>query len=414
MWTWLLWGSVAAVLYAYAGYPFILYLLGRFSRRRVVCSRCASPAVTLIISAYNEARVIRRKLENSLDLDYPRQLLDIVVASDGSDDDTVAIASEYIEWGVRVVHQAVRRGKSAMLNDVLASVQSDIVVFTDANAMFERGAVRRLACAFEDDAVGCVVGRLAYAEDGATSAGRGEGMYWRYEGMISRLESRIGHVCVANGSIFAARTPMVRHLYPEVANDFQIPVDVAAAGADIVYEPAAVARECVAHHWQEEFGRKVRIVLRGFTGFSALHRRIGGFRRFQFISHKLLRWQVGWLMIIAFISSAVLSRQSLFYAIVTAAQIGFYALAAVGWMRRCRPASQRVFYIPFYFTLVNCAALVATVRFAMGRRQSLWEKAESTRRDLPAVVAVVPATAVAPATATTDREVEVAPELAEN
>jgi hypothetical protein len=186
-------------------------------------------------------------------------------------------------------------------------------------------------------------------------------------------------VLVANGSIFAARRELIRELYPDVANDFQIPFDVANQGRGVVYEPRAVAIECSAEHWEEEFGRKVRIVLRGITGFSRLRPRIRGLRLWQFVSHKLLRWSVGAFLLVLLASSIALARHSTGYAIFLAVQLLCYAAAAGGWAVRRRQSVPRVLYVPFYFTMVNWAALAAMVRFVAGRRQAVWDKAASTR-----------------------------------
>jgi cellulose synthase/poly-beta-1,6-N-acetylglucosamine synthase-like glycosyltransferase len=204
--------------------------------------------------------------------------------------------------------------------------------------------------------------------------------------VISRLESRLGSVLVANGSIFAIRRDLFRPLYPEVANDFQIPFDIAAQGKRIVYEPGALATEPTTVYWREEFGRKVRIVLRGLAGWSLLRGRIRGLRRWQFWSHKMLRWMVGGASVAAFAASAALaSGESAVYVLLFGAQCAFYAAAAIGYLTRDGRRPRRVFYVPFYFTMVNAAALTAFIRFLFGERLAVWEKAESTRLSPSAV-----------------------------
>ena len=378
MWSFLFWASLALLVYVYAGYPAILAVLGRWCRRPSSVPEAAPlPSVCLIVSAHDEEAVIRQKIENSLALEYDGRL-SIVVASDGSTDRTDAIAREYHDHGVELFHGPVRRGKSAVLNDVLGARREDVVVFTDANALFARDAVARLAEHFRSPAVGCVVGELKYVRD-ASTVGQGESLYWRYEARVKELESRLESVLVANGSIFAARRALVRELYFDVANDFQIPFDIANQGAGIVYEPAAVAVERSAELWEEEFGRKVRIVLRGITGFTRLNQRIRGLRAWQFVSHKLLRWSVGAMLAVVLASSVALAGRSPWYAGFLVLQLACYAAAAAGWFVRRRENVPRVLYVPFYFTMVNAAALVALCRFVAGRRQATWEKAASTR-----------------------------------
>lgn len=378
MWLFLFWGSLALVLYTYAGYPAILYAIGRFrSRRDAQPATLAPSSVCLIISAFNEERVIRQKIENSLALDRVGPMT-IVVASDGSNDRTVPIAREYEDHGVRVLDSPLRRGKNATLNEVVRSLTEDVIVFTDANSLLAHDAVVRLLARFHDASVGCVVGELKYADD-VTSVGQGESLYWRYESRVKMLESRLGSVLVANGSIFAVRRPLFRDCFPDMANDFQTPFDVANQGYGTVFEPDAVAVERTAQLWEEEFGRKVRIVLQGLTGFARLYARMHGVRLWQFISHKLIRWCVGAVLVVTLISAAVLARNNAYFAGFLAFQLACYTAALGGWLMRRKEKMPRVLQVPFYFMMVNCAALVAMGRFVTGSRQVVWEKAESTR-----------------------------------
>lgn len=380
MWQLLFWGSVVVVGYTYFGYPALLFIIARFRRhRRAPGPAGAPPKVCLIISAFNEEAVIRDKIENSLSQRYPEDRLTILVASDGSDDDTIAIADEYADQGVLVRHWPDRRGKSSVLNDIVRELEHDVVVFTDANALFAPDAIETLVRPFADPGIGCVVGKLRYIERDSTSVGRGESVYWKYEAMISSLESELESVLVANGSIFAIRRECFRELYPDVANDFQVPFDVASQGYGVVYEPRARADEHTTVYWHEEFDRKIRIVLRGLTGFAALRKGIHGFRLWQFWSHKLLRWTVGFFIFAAFGANILLAGQSLFFTLTLAAQVVFYLAALNGWMTRGRGRPRRWLYIPFYFTMVNASAAIAIVKFLAGHRQSVWEKAESTR-----------------------------------
>jgi cellulose synthase/poly-beta-1,6-N-acetylglucosamine synthase-like glycosyltransferase len=333
--------------------------------------------VCLVISAFNEENVLRPKIENSLALAYPGRL-SIVVASDGSTDRTVDIAAQYRDKGVELWHSSLRRGKNAVLNEVVPSRTEDVIVFTDANSLFAPDAVALLVAGMQDAHVGCVVGELSYARD-LTSVGQGESMYWRYEMKIKELESRLGSVLVANGSIFALRRELFCELFVDVANDFQIPFDVANQGRAIIYERRAIAVERSAELWGEEFGRKVRIVMRGVAGFAHLHGRIRGRRLWQFVSHKLLRWSAGPILAVLFIATAALASHSMGFTAFLAVQVVCYAAALLGWRLHARVQVPKILYVPFYFTMVNSAAVVAFIRFASGARQVVWEKAESTR-----------------------------------
>ena len=380
MWQFFFWLSVGVVLYCYAGYPLVLLLLDKFkSKTAEPTGDDSCPSLCLVISAFNEEKVLRKKIENSLSLDYPRDKYSIVVASDGSTDGTVRIAEEYRAQGVRLRHWPVRAGKSAALNNVVRELRDDVVVFTDANSLFAEDALLKLVRHFRDEKIGCVVGKLRYVDRHTTSVGKGESLYWKYEGMISVLESALKSVLVANGSIFAIKRHLFTELYPEVANDFQLPTEIAHQGYGVIYDPEAIALERLTVFWQEEFQRKVRIVLRGITGFSVMRHKFEGMRLWQFFSHKLLRWSIAPFMFLALLSSAMLSEGSALYMTFFALQVVFYMAAVNGWRVSRTRKPQRLFYLPFYFTMVNFAASVALFRFVTGRRQAFWEKAESTR-----------------------------------
>jgi cellulose synthase/poly-beta-1,6-N-acetylglucosamine synthase-like glycosyltransferase len=382
MWLFLFWGSLGLVLYTYAGYPAILYLIGRLrAPRETPATSPHAPSVCLIISAFNEEAVIREKIENSLALERSGPMR-IIVASDGSSDRTVAIAREYEDHGVDIGDYSMRRGKNTTLNEVVRGVSEDIIVFTDANSLLSRDAILRLLARFHDETVGCVVGELKYSQD-TTAVGEGESLYWRYESRLKSFESALGSVLVANGSIFAVRSHLFSDLFPDVANDFQTPFDVANLGFDTVYEPRAVAVERSAELWEEEFDRKVRIVLQGLTGFGRLRSRMHGLRLWQFISHKLIRWCVGAVLMVTLVSSFVLARGNVFFAAFLVAQLLCYLCAFGGWLLRRRKKMPLALHVPFYFTMVNFAALVAMIRFVAGGRQVVWEKAESTRVSTP-------------------------------
>jgi hypothetical protein len=256
--------------------------------------------------------------------------------------------------------------------------------------MFAEDALDRLVARFEDPGIGCVVGKLRYVERHTTSVAKGEGLYWRYEGMLSMLESSLQSVLVANGSIFAIRRDLFPYLHPEVANDFQIPIEIGAEGYGVVYEPEAMAFEQSTMFWQEEFQRKIRIIVRGLAGLWKLRDKITGFRRWQFVSHKLLRWAAGPILIATLISNAVLMRDSVFYSVTMMGQLFVYLAALNGWRMRKTRKPHPLFYLPFYFTMVNLAAVVAFLRFLSGERRSVWEKAESARA-VPAVAPAYPA-----------------------
>ncbi|MCU0638681.1 MAG: glycosyltransferase family 2 protein [Candidatus Krumholzibacteria bacterium] len=374
----LFYGITGIIIYVYAGYPLMLAIFGIFKRRALPRGETRLPSVALIISAHNEDRIIREKIENSLKLDYPRNLLRIIVASDGSVDRTNNIVRDYEGYNISLKTFEKREGKSATLNKAILGVEEEIVVFSDANAFYREDALLKLVRHFADEEVGCAVGRLIYL-DSESYVGRGESLYWRYEGLLNRLESRMKSVLVATGTIFAIRRSLFRPVIRDVANDFQTPAEIASQGYGVVYDGEAVAYERSSYFFTEEFNRKRRIIVRGLTGFNHLKGDFGGsFRIYQFVSRKLLRWWIGALLPVLYVANVFLLGDPVFYAFFLM-QNAFYIFAMVGAVLRRGRVRSRIFFIPFYFVMVNTAALAAILTYMTGGRLSSWEKAETTR-----------------------------------
>ncbi len=369
---------IGFVAYIYAGYPLMLAVLGIFAPRRSGHAEKQLPTIALIVSAHNEERIIREKIENCLKLDYPRDRLKIVISSDGSVDGTNDIVREYESRGVVLRAFANREGKSATLNKTILGIEEQVLAFSDANAFYKEDALLRLVRNFDVEDTGCVVGKLVYL-DNESYVGKGESLYWRYEGLLNRLESRLGSVLVATGTIFAIRRELFRPVMKDVANDFQMPAEVASQGYNIVYEPEAVAYERSTYFFREEFSRKRRIVVRGLTGLSHLRHDFGGtFRSLQFVSRKLLRWGVGATLPVVYTASMFLLDEP-FFAVFFILQNIFYLFAAIGALLRRGKVRTKIFFVPFYFVMVNAAAISAIFAYLMGGRLSSWEKAETTR-----------------------------------
>jgi len=371
------WAGLAYIGYVYVGFFVLLSLAAHlFGRPRFVNPSC-QPTVSLLISAYNEEKVIRAKLVNALAQDYPENKYEVCLISDGSTDMTADIGRAMDNPQVVVFDFKKRRGKNAALNDVRRYAKGEIFVFTDANTLYKPDAVAKLVRNFADPEVGLVVGNLNFVSDAGEQVDGG--LYWRMENRIKALQSALRSVLVANGSIFAVRTEIMRPLHNDVANDFQTPMEVGGRGYAIVYEPEAVALEKSASDQREEFARKVRIVTRGMTGTSKLLKHIRGRRLFFFVSHKLLRWFVGYAQLLMLVCSAVLVSRHPVYAIALAGQVILYSSAIVGWCLQRRTTVPKIFQIPFYLCMVNLAAMVASFRFIRGKGFSTWEKAESAR-----------------------------------
>jgi len=365
------------VFYVYVGYPLTLRLTRPRLRPRHPAP--ATPHVTLFIPAHNEALVIRQKLINSLSIDYPPDRLQVALASDASDDETVSIAKTFSDPRLVIFEARTRKGKNGLINDSLPFFRGDIIVFTDANTMLNRHAIRQLAAHFSDERVGCVVGHLKYV-DTLTPAAKGEGLYFRYEAMIKSFESAHGTLAAATGSLYAVRRELCLPLDLDIANDLMHPIHAISHGYKVLFEPEAVATEKATSSSSEEFRRRARIVTRGLTAFfrHCLRRRmLMGMWGFCFISHKLLRWFVPLYLLALFALSLPLASESSTFRLILYMQLAFYALAAATTLQNGR--APRFLSVPFYFCLVNAAALVGLWDYLAGRRQAVWDPARSTR-----------------------------------
>ncbi len=359
------WIAVWVPLYAFLGYPLVLVML-RAGIRREVRKAPIRPFVTLLIPAYNEARVMARKIENSLALDYPANRIEIVIVSDGSSDQTVNIASA--AGGVDVLALPKNRGKVAALNAAVPGLRGEIIVFSDASAILAPDAVRRLVENFADATVGAACGRYGVVKPNEVNIGASEDLYWKYEAFLKVQESRLSSTLGAHGHLYAIRKELYPFPPPETINDdYVIPLSVLGRGFRAVYEPAAVvfeeAREMTG------FGRRVRIVAGNLQQLRHLGQFLWPCRPlplFFFLSHK---WCGCWCLSPCWqrLAANLFLLDSRMYRLLLGVQLLFYALAALGLTGRLRPKALR---LPFYFCMVNSAAFFG-VYHAMTRRRSM-------------------------------------------
>lgn len=373
------WLTIGYLFYIYFGYFILLHILSTLSSRGQSDGNNEKElTVSLLISAYNEENVIEAKLNNALNQTYSSDMLTIYLVSDGSTDRTIEIANKYNAANLIVVANKERKGKNACLNEIIKDITSDIVVFSDANAMYKADAIEQLIKQFRYKKVGCVVGKESRTEGDEHGVASSDSLYWRYENKIKELQSSLGSVVVANGPIFAIRTELYSELYNDVANDFQSPIIIGGQGYANVFEPKAVSVEKPAQNMKDEFARKVRIVTRGITGYFRLRGHIKGRYLFHFVSHKLLRWLAGFAMILAFVSNVLIINKGFVYTAFLVLQGTFYIFALLGTMTKKN--KNKVFTIASYFAMVNFAAFLAWFKYISGQRTALWEKAASTRQ----------------------------------
>jgi cellulose synthase/poly-beta-1,6-N-acetylglucosamine synthase-like glycosyltransferase len=326
----------------------------------------------LLISAYNESRVIAAKVRNSLALDYPAEQLEIVVASDGSADDTAPIvrtlAAQEGRGRVRLVEFPVNRGKIVALNEAVPELRGEIVVFSDASSMLAVNSVRELAANFADPTVGAASGVYQVLNADAAKLGRQEDLYWKYETFLKLQEAKLGTLTGAHGSLYAMR----KSLYPSppagtINDDFVIPTSVLRHGFRIAYEPQAVAYE--EAHEMEGFGRRVRIAAGNISQLSEVGTFLWPprpFLLFCFLSHKAARLLVPVAMIALAVSTGLL-WQFPFYRWLAAAQIAFYAAAILGAFHLLR---WKILRLPYYFCMINAALFVSIYYLLVRRRRS--------------------------------------------
>jgi glycosyltransferase involved in cell wall biosynthesis len=371
------WVSVAFLVYGYAGFPLLVGVVGRIRNRRVLKAP-VTPTVSLIIAAYNEEEGIRQRIENALQMDYPADRLDVIVASDGSTDGTEAALSDLDPGKVRVL-SLPRRGKARALEAAVPQSRGEVLVFSDANTLFEPGALRALVRNFADPEVGGVAGHTGYVvPQNGESAGRGEDLYWRYDSWLKGLETRTGSVISAHGGMYALRRELFRPLEDlAVTDDFGISTAVVEQGWRLVFEPEARGYERTVGQSAGEFSRRVRLMTRGLRGVVLRRRLLNparyGFYSVSFFSHKVLRRTLPLFLPVLLVSSVALAPQGTLYMTAAGAQGMFYSLALAGWaLRNRRGGRLKPLYIPFFFCLANLAAVVALWNLVRGKRIERW------------------------------------------
>jgi cellulose synthase/poly-beta-1,6-N-acetylglucosamine synthase-like glycosyltransferase len=371
--------SLGVLVYIYGGYLLALTLLVWIRGARPIRRERITPPLTLIISAFNEAAIIRKKIENALALDYPADRREIVVISDASDDGTDDIVRQYESQGVRLFRQPERCGKTAGLNAALPTVRGEIVVFSDANAMYREDALRMLVRNFADASVGCATGEARYLPGASAVADVGERLYWSYEMQIKRLETALGSMVGGDGAIYAIRKSLWRTLPENAINDFLNPLEIVAAGWRAVYEPEAVCFEETAGGTRAEYRRRVRIVSRSwravFQARGVLNPLRVGFFAWSLLSHKVMRW-LSWL----FGAIAGLSALWLYLDVARqwpVAAVTLFLLTAA--LLISLPIARRIIAMLGYFAVINVASLVGVTKGTIGQVSGVW----TTSRSMP-------------------------------
>ncbi len=383
------WLSLFIVFYTFMGYGVFLYFLVKIKRyfkgkpAIITPINDLLPNCTLVVAAYNEELFIEEKIINSLQIKYPPGKLKLLFVADGSTDRTAGIISGYPQ--IQLLHQEGRSGKIAAVHRAMEYVDTEIVVFTDANTFLNPEAITRICRHYTDKTVGAVAGeKRVQINENADASAAGEGFYWKYESTLKKWDSELYSVVGAAGELFSVRRSLYQDVPADtVLDDFMISMLIATKGYRIVYEPEAYAIETASENVSEELKRKIRIAAGGMQSILRLKSLFNPFKypvlSFQYISHRVLRWTVTpFLLILVFILNVALAFEpgQAFYMAIFFSQILFYLLAVLGFIMEKRHIRIKVLFIPYYFCVMNYAVLMGIIRYFTTKQSAVWEKAQ--------------------------------------
>jgi cellulose synthase/poly-beta-1,6-N-acetylglucosamine synthase-like glycosyltransferase len=388
----LFWVFIFIVFYAYIGYGILLFLIIRIRRmlgkgKPYTGNPDYEPEITLLVAAYNEKDYVKPKVQNSMELDYPREKVRMVWVTDGSDDGTPDILAGFP--GVTVLHQPERRGKIAAMNRAVKLVKSPIIVFSDANTNLGRNSLRLIVDMFRNPKVGCVSGEKRILQnDAEAAAGAGEGLYWKYESTLKKWDAEWYSVVGAAGELFAVRTELYEEVESDtLLDDFIISLRIAMKGYTIQYNPEAYAAETSSANVKEELKRKIRISAGGIQSIVRLHKLLNIFKygrlSFQYISHRVLRWSLAPIsLLLILILNGILAGDELinhepgFYTLFMGLQVLFYLSAFIGWALENRHLRVKILFVPYYFFIMNYSVYLGFFRYVKKAQSVNWERAK--------------------------------------
>ena len=380
------WIAIGLIIYTYVGYGLVLFILIKIKRlfsnkKAVKLSVNDLPEVTLLIAAYNEQDYVRAKVENTLQLNYPSEKLHQIWVTDGSNDETPERLKAYPE--VEVQHRPERSGKIAAMNRGIKFVKTPIVIFSDANTLLGKESIMKIAEMFNDPIVGCVSGekRIFNAKEEAASAA-GEGLYWKYESKLKQWDAELYSAVGAAGELFAIRTELFNKVEADtLLDDFIISLRVAMQGYKIDYNPEAYAIETASANVKEELKRKIRIAAGGIQSVVRLYPLLNIFKygilSFQYISHRVLRWTITPVaLLVVLFFNIILARVSSTYFTLLILQALFYVSALIGWFLENKKMKVKIFFIPYYFFIMNYAVFMGFGRYLKKSQSVNWERAK--------------------------------------
>jgi len=386
------WLSALLIFYTYIGYGILLYVLlalkkKSFSKEDSLFHVKSTfiPPVTIIVAAYNEADFIQEKINNTLALNYPKGKIDYLFVTDGSDDDTPSIVNNFPQ--IHHLHQPVRKGKIAAIKRAMREVNSSVVIYTDANTYLNTEAINNIVRHYQNPLIGGVAGEkriTSKLKDNASGAG--EGIYWKYESKLKEMDAKLYSVVGAAGEIFSIRAELYEDV-PEdiVIEDFYMTLRIAEKGYRIAYEPNAYASEGASASVKEELKRKIRIAAGGIQAIVRLKGLLNVFKHgvlsFQYISHRVLRWTITPIALLLLLVSNIYLYfiGGWFYQLTLIAQVLMYLFALIGFALENKAIRVKMFFVPYYFFIMNYAVYRGLFRY-LGKKQSVvWERAERAK-----------------------------------
>ena len=387
------WFSIFAIFYTYFGYPIALWTIAFLKPNKLNelkqpndHNKPYEPTVSLLISAYNEEGIIKEKLKNALSLHYPTDKLEVIVISDASEDKTDEYVKQFSGDGVRLLRQETRQGKTAALNIAVPQARGEIIVFSDANSMYDRRAIKKLVKNFKNPAIGFVTGRTKYISSKGSLATESTSLYNKLERIVKRLESQIGSCVGADGAIFAIRKELYKPLNPYDINDFVIPLNIVEQGYRGVLDDEAFCMEETVRDTEGEFKRQVRITSRTIRAIVNNKALLNPMKfplfTFELISHKLLKFMLPFLIITAFITNCLIVATGFLYYFTIALQVCFCVLAYWGHIDEKTQNGNRLTSMPYTFSLVNLAIFLGWIKYFSGETYSTWSPERTMKTDL--------------------------------
>jgi cellulose synthase/poly-beta-1,6-N-acetylglucosamine synthase-like glycosyltransferase len=370
-----LYTSFLLLFYIYFGYPVAVFILSKIFKR-AVSKGPHEPLVSMIIAAHNEEKCIGKTLENKLALNYPKKKMEVIVISDGSTDKTDDIVNKFKTDNIRLLRQEPRKGKTSALNMAVSEAKGEVIVFSDANSIYEADALRHILENFNDHEVGYVTGKMIYTNPDGSITGDGCSAYMKYENFLRKYETEIGSVVGVDGGIDAVRKSLYKPMRADQLPDFILPLMVIEQGYRVVYEPNAILKEDALNSSINEYRMRVRVSLRALWALSDMRRLINplkyGIFSWQLLSHKTLRYMAFMLLICLYISNVFLWNKGTLFQVTFLIQNAFYLTAYWGRREKGGGLLSKFVFVPYYFTLINLAAAQAFWKFLNRKKQIIW------------------------------------------